>query len=171
VAIKDALLPELDQEAAATRRMLERLPEDKLDWKPAEKSMTLSRLATHLAELPMWGHQTLITDELDINPPGGEPYVGEQLTSVPEILEKFDANVEKLRDALASTDDEAIMQPWTLKAAGQDVFTLPRIGVIRGMVMNHVIHHRGQLSVYLRLLDVPLPATYGPSADDTMGMR
>lgn len=171
MAIKDALLPELEQEVAATRRMLERVPEDKLGWKPAEKSMTLSRLATHLAELPVWGLQTLITEELDINPPGGEPFVGEQLESVPEILEKFDGNVAKFRDALASTDDEVIMQQWTLKAAGQDIFTLPRVGVIRGMVMNHIIHHRGQLSVYLRLIDVPLPATYGPSADDTMGMQ
>jgi uncharacterized damage-inducible protein DinB len=166
VAIREALLVELAMETAATRRVLERVPEDKLDWKPAEKSMTMSRLATHLAEMPSWGVHALTKDELDINPPGGEPYKLPELGSVQEIVELFDTNVAKLLAALESTSDEEFKRPWTLKKGGVEVFTEPKIGVLRWMVMNHSIHHRGQLSVLLRLNGVPLPAIYGPSADE-----
>jgi uncharacterized damage-inducible protein DinB len=168
VAIKDALLGELEHEVGATRRLLERLPEDKFDWKPADKSMTLGRLATHLAELPTWGVHAITMDELDINPPGGEPYQPTQLGSVSEILELFDSNIAKLRETIQSTSDEEFKKPWTLKNAGEEVFTQPKIGVLRGMVMNHTIHHRGQLTVFLRLNGVLLPGTYGPSADEQM---
>jgi uncharacterized damage-inducible protein DinB len=168
VAIKEALLPELEQEASSTRKLLERVPEDKLDWKPADKSMTMGRLATHLAEMPTWGVHALSMDELDINPPGGEPYQPVQAGSVSEILEQFDTNIAKLRDAIESASDEDFMKPWTLKNGGEEVFTMPKVAVLRGMVMNHTIHHRGQLSVFLRLNDVPLPGTYGPSADEPM---
>jgi uncharacterized damage-inducible protein DinB len=168
VAIREALLVELEMEAAATRRHLERLPEDKLDWKPADKSMTMSRLATHLAEMPSWGVEVLTTDEMDINPPGGEPYRPLELESVPEILELFDDKVAKLRAALESTSDEDFGKPWTFKDGGVEIFTEPKLGVLRAMVLNHAIHHRGQLSVFLRLNGVPLPATYGPSADEQM---
>ena len=169
MAISESLLPEIEQEAAATRRLLERVPEDKLSWKPAEKSMTLSRLATHMAELPLWGVSALTVDEFDIDPPGGEGFVPTQLQSVSEIVELFDANLLKLTDVLGSTKDEAFHEPWTFKAGGQEIFTQPRLAVVRG-TLNHIIHHRGQLTVFLRLCDVPLPGTYGPSADDRLGM-
>jgi len=168
VAIREALLVELAMEGAATRRYLERLPEDKLDWKPADKSLTLSRLATHLADLPSWGTKVLTTDEMDINPPGGEPYELVELGSASEILDLFDANHAKLLAALESTGDEEFGKSWTLKNAGVEIFTEPKLGVLRWMVLNHAVHHRGQLSVYLRLNGVPLPATYGPSADEQM---
>ncbi len=166
MAIREALLPEIAHETTNTRKFFERLPNDKLSWKPAEKSMTLSRLATHLAELPIWGENAVTLDELDIAPPGSEPPVWTELGSVPEILELFDTNVAKLKAAVESADDETLMKPWTLKVQGEDIFTLPKLAVIRSMVMNHALHHRGQLSVYLRLCDVPVPATYGPSADE-----
>jgi uncharacterized damage-inducible protein DinB len=140
--------------------------EDKLDWKPANKSMTMGRLATHLAEMPSWGVHALAMDELDINPPGGEPYQPVELGSVSEMLELFDTHVAKLLETLASTSEEDLNKPWTLKNGGEEIFTQPKIGVLRGMVMNHAIHHRGQLSVFLRLNGVPLPAIYGPSADE-----
>ena len=168
MAIREALLVELAMETAATRKVLARVPEDKLDWKPADKSMTMGRLATHLAENPSWGVHTLTMDELDINPPGGEPYKPVELGSVAEIVELFDANVAKLMATLEATSDDEFRRPWTLKNAGEEIFTEPKIGVLRGMVMNHSIHHRGQLSVYLRLNGVPLPAIYGPSADEQM---
>jgi uncharacterized damage-inducible protein DinB len=168
VAIREALLVELAMETAATRKVLERVPEDKLDWKPADKSMTMCRLATHLAEMPSWGVHALTLDELDINPPGGEPYQPVELGSVSEILELFDTNVAKLLATLESTSDDEFKRPWTLKNGGEEIFTEPKIGVLRGMVMNHSIHHRGQLSVFLRLNGVPLPAIYGPSADEGM---
>jgi uncharacterized damage-inducible protein DinB len=167
VTISESILPELEHESRLTRQMLERVPEDKFDWKPAEKSMTLRQLTSHMSMLPGWGLMTLTTDELDIDPPGGEPYVPPQLNSLGEILDHFDAELAKLRDAIASTDDATFMKPWTFKAGGEEVFTLPKIGVIRSTILNHLIHHRGQLSVYLRLNDVPLPMTYGPSADET----
>jgi uncharacterized damage-inducible protein DinB len=168
VAIREALLVELAMEGAATHKYLERLPEDKLDWKPADTSMTMNRLATHLAEMPSWGVEILTTDEMDINPPGGEPYKPVELGSVSEILELFDANHAKLLAALESTGDEEFGKPWTFKDGGVEVFTEPKLGVLRAMVLSHAIHHRGQLSVYLRLNGVPLPATYGPSADEAM---
>ena len=169
MAISESLLPEIEQEAAATRRLLERVPEDKLSWKPHEKSMPLGRLATHLAELPEWGVSALAVDEFDVSPAGGEPFVPTQLRSVSEIVELFDSNLGKFVEILGSTKDEAFSEPWTLKAGGQDIFTEPRLAVLR-MTLNHIIHHRGQLTVFLRLCDVPLPGTYGPSADDTLGM-
>ncbi len=169
MAIAESFLPEIEQEAAATRRLLERLPEDRLSWKPAEKSMTLGRLSTHLAELPSWGVSALTLDELDVNPPGGEGFVPTQLQSVSAVLELFEANLAKFVDILRGTSDDAFMEPWTLKARGEEIFTLPRVAMVRS-TLNHIIHHRGQLTVFLRLCDVPLPGTYGPSADDTMGL-
>jgi uncharacterized damage-inducible protein DinB len=168
VAIKDALLQELEQEAAATRKLLKNVPEERLEWKPADKSMTLSRLATHLAELPGWGVHTLTTEEMDINPPGAEPYKPVQLQTVSEILELHDTNIAKLREAIAASSDDDFMKPWTFKNAGAVIFTQPRIGVLRGMVLNHTVHHRGQLSVFLRLSGASVPGTYGPSADEPM---
>jgi uncharacterized damage-inducible protein DinB len=168
MAIKDALLGELEHEVAATRRMLERVPEDRLKskWKPAEKSMTLSRLASHVAELPTWGVHALNLDELDIAPPGEEPQTGAQLESTAEIVATFDTNISNMRDAIQSTSDEKFMTLWTLKKSGEDIFSIPKIAVLRNFVINHMVHHRGQLSVFLRLCDVAVPQTYGPTADE-----
>lgn len=166
MAIKDAFLEELEQEAPLTRRYLERVPEDKLLWKPHQKSMTLGRLANHIAELPNWGELILTQDEFDIAPSGEESYEVSQADNVKDILAIYDANLERLRERLDATADDAFMQTWTLKNGGQEVFSAPRAGVTRSSVFNHIVHHRAQLSVYLRMNDVPLPASYGPSADE-----
>lgn len=167
MSINQMLLPEFDQEMANTRPCLERVPDDKISWAPHEKSMTLGRLASHIAEIPIWLTQTLATDSLDLNPPGGEPWQPTNLGSSKEIVDFFDAQVAEARKALeAASDDAAFHQPWSLLSAGHTYFTMPRIAVIRSMVMNHLVHHRGQLTVYLRLHDVPVPSTYGPSADE-----
>ncbi|UCG85788.1 MAG: DinB family protein [Gemmatimonadota bacterium] len=163
--ISEALIPELDQEAAATRRLLERVPEDKLDWKPHEKSMSLGRLATHLAELPGWGKVTIEQDVLDIG--GFQPTI---LKTVSEMVGLFDKNVSEFRVILGETPDAEFMKTWTMKHEGKEVFAAPKIAVVRNMVMNHLVHHRGQLTVFLRLNDVPLPMIYGPSADETGGL-
>ncbi|UCF19360.1 MAG: DinB family protein [Gemmatimonadota bacterium] len=167
MAINESLLIELQQEAAATRKVLENIPEDKLAWRPHEKSMTLSRLATHIAELPAWGEVMLSRDEFDIAPPGAPPFQPQELGSVAEILDLFDKNVAKLRELAGSTSDEDFRKQWTLLKGGNQVFTAPRIGVVRSTLFNHTIHHRGQLTVFLRLVGAPVPGTYGPSADET----
>lgn len=166
MAFKDALLPEFDHEAALTRKCLERLPEDKLDWRPHEKSWTLQQLANHLANLYSWADYTMQTDFLDLKPPEGEGFKPVILNSRQEILDAFEKNVAASRKAIDSATDEALLKPWTLKAGEQTIFTMPRIGVLRSTVMNHIIHHRGQFTIYLRLNNVPVPSIYGPSADE-----
>src|SRR5271168_1282748 len=157
MAMRDALLPEFDHEMATTRRTLERAPEDKADWKPHEKSMTLGRLAGHLAELPSFGASMFQGDSLDFAPvPGAPPRKPAVMTSRRELLELFDKNVANARAAIASASDEDLRKTWTLLNGGKTLFTLPRIVAVRGFMMNHVIHHRGQFSVYLRLNDVPV---------------
>jgi uncharacterized damage-inducible protein DinB len=163
VAIKDALLPEFDRETGITRRLLERVPDDKLGWKPHQKSMTLGRLALHVAELPSWGSMVLKDTELNLDTSAYKPV---EPQSRAEVLAKFDETVVGTRKALAEVTDGELMMMWTLKADGKAMFSMPRVAVIRGMVMNHMIHHRGQLSVYLRENDVPIPSIYGPSADE-----
>jgi uncharacterized damage-inducible protein DinB len=163
MAIKDALLTEFDREMGTTRKLLERVPDDTLTWKPHARSMTLGRLATHLAELPGWA-QTVIRDGgFEIRP--GE-YTPRVLGTRAEILALFDEKVAAARALIASMGDGEMMDTWTLKSEGRDVFTLPKAAVLRSFLMNHVIHHRGQLSVFLRLRDVPVPPIYGPSADE-----
>jgi uncharacterized damage-inducible protein DinB len=164
--ISQALLPEFDMEIANTRKTLERVPEDKPDFRPHPKSMTMSRLAGHVAEIPIWATKTLSEDELDTNPAGGAQMQPGVMTSRKELLAKFDAEVKKARAALASTTDEAMMQTWTLKNAGKTVLAFPRVAVMRSFVMNHMVHHRAQLGVYLRMNDVAVPSIYGPSADE-----
>lgn len=166
MAIKDALLTEWDQEMASTRRCLERVPEDKLAWMPHQKSMTLGRLASHLAEMPMWASGTLDADELDMAPPGKPPMEAANFKSGAEILDFFDKNASAARASLERATDESLLSNWTLKKGGKDIMTLPKIVCLRSFVMNHSIHHRGQMTVYLRLLDVPVPSVYGPSADE-----
>ena len=160
--IKNTLLAEFDQEMAGTRKCLERVPEGKTEWQPHPKSMTLGRLAGHLAELPTWVVETMKRDELSLD---GQytPFIS---SSPKELLAMFDAKVAEARALIQSATDEEMMKPWSLKVRGQTAFTMPKIAVLRGMVMNHIIHHRGQLTVYLRLNDVPVPSLYGPSADE-----
>ena len=156
------LLPEFDHEMANTRKTLERLPEDKLDFTPHEKSWAMRQLAGHVAQLPGWVTVTLESTELDLEQPFPQP----TLDSRDDILATFDGAVKGARAVLEAASAEDLMVPWTLKMGDQVVFTMPRIGVLRSFVMNHVIHHRGQLTIYLRLTGAPLPALYGPSADE-----
>jgi uncharacterized damage-inducible protein DinB len=162
--ISDGLLQELTMEATRTRALLERLPEDKLDWKPHDKSMPLGRLATHIAELPGWGTLTLEQDVLEMD--GFTPTICD---SVSAILETHDKAVAEFEKVLKAAPDEEYAKTWTMKFNGQEVFSAPKMGVVRDFVLNHIVHHRGQLTVYLRLNDVPLPMTIGPSADETGG--
>ena len=166
MAINQALLGEFDHEMANTRKSLERVPDAKFDWKPHAKSMTMGRLANHIASIPHWGKLTLESSNFDVNPPGGQHVKMPELKTKAEVLAFFDKSVPEARAAIAAASDQAMMAPWTLLNGGKTVFTLPRIGVLRAMIMNHMIHHRAQLGVYLRLNDVPVPSIYGPSADE-----
>ena len=166
MSIAQSLLPEYDHEMAITRKHLERTPLDQKDWKPHTKSMTLGALAMHLAEIPSWTATTLTSTELDISPVDGPGYTPPNFATVAEMLASFDKQVREGRAALAAAKDADFMVPWSLQAAGATLFTLPRLGVIRTWVLNHMAHHRGQFSVYLRMRDVPVPQTYGPSADE-----
>jgi uncharacterized damage-inducible protein DinB len=163
MSIAQGLLAEFDMETASTRKTLERLPEDKLEWKPDPKSMSMGRLAAHVAEMTSWAALTLSTDELDFASAPYEPVVAK---SREDVLQLADKNAVAARAAIAAASDADFMKPWTLRAGDQIFFTMPKIAVIRGMVMNHTIHHRGQLTVYYRLNGVPVPALYGPSADE-----
>jgi|SRR6185437_4937646 len=164
MAISQALLPEFDHEIANTRKSLERVPESKFDWKPHTKSMSMGALAGHIATIPTYTKTTFETQQFDVASSGG-PRPPELKTRA-EILSFFDKSAAEARAALAAVSDENLMKPWSLLNAGKPIFTLPRIGVFRSMIMNHMIHHRAQLGVYLRLNDVPVPSIYGPSADE-----
>jgi uncharacterized damage-inducible protein DinB len=166
--IHDWLLPEFDQEMAVTRKLLERCPDAKLTWKPHPKSWTMGQLASHVADTPGWAALTFGGDSFDVAPPGVEPAKHEPPKSQTELLEKFDKNVSDARAAVSAAEDNELMVEWSLLAGGQVIFKMPRVAVWRSMIMNHHIFHRGQLSVYLRLNDIPVPAVYGPSADEQM---
>lgn len=166
VSIAESLLPEFDHEGATTRVCLERSPQDKWDWKPHDKSFSLGALAGHIANLPSWVLVALNNDTFDMAPKGEEPAKSPVPESTEQALEFFDKNVAEARAAIASASDEQLTGNWTLLSGGKSVLTMPRIAVLRSFVMNHLIHHRGQLTVYLRLNDIPVPAVYGPSADE-----
>ena len=158
----DALLPEFDHEMTTTRKLLERVPEDRFEWKPHAKSMSLGTLATHLAYLPHWAEETMTQSELDV---AGYP-VPDVPKSRADLLAVFDANVTAARANLTGKTDAELMAPWALKSAGHTIFSMPKASVLRSFVVNHIVHHRGQLSVYLRMNDIPVPSIYGPSADE-----
>lgn len=163
MGMNHAFLGELVHEAASTQKMLALVPADKADYTPHEKSFSLGALAVHVAEMYGWVAMTVNTDELDFatytyNPP---PF-----TTGDELVARVDRYVAEGRAALAATNDDALGQPWTLRSGEHVMFTMPRSQCLRSMVFNHIVHHRGQLSVYLRLLNVPLPGMYGPSADE-----
>ena len=162
MAIADSLLPEFDHEMTVTRKLLERVPEDRLDWQPHHKSMTLGRLAQHVATIPRWGDVTLSRTEFDL---ASEPPPG-PMASRAEMLAAFDGHVATARAALVGKGDGEMTAAWALKRDGSTIFSMPRTAVWRSFVMSHIIHHRAQLGVYLRMHDVPLPSVYGPSADE-----
>jgi uncharacterized damage-inducible protein DinB len=164
--ISDALLPEFDQEMANTRKCLARIPDDKFSYKPHPKSFEMGALAMHIATMLEWGVVTLNSDNFDYAPVGGEPYVAPKAKDNAELLAIFDKNSAGFRAALAAAENEDMMKPWSLLGGGVTMFTMPKVAVVRGMIFNHIVHHRGQLSVYLRMCDVPVPAIYGPSADE-----
>ncbi len=164
--LKDSILPEFDMEMDATRRTLERIPDGKFDWKPHDKSGTLGWIAGHLANIPHWAVMTMNQDSLDLAPVGQERPAPPKPASRKEVLDHFDKNRAAARAVLAAGDDAHYAKPWALLMGGRQLFSEPRSAVLRRMVFNHIIHHRGQLTVYLRLLNIPVPALYGPSADE-----
>lgn len=164
MSINQALLPEFDQEMANTRKTLERVPDDKMGWTPHPKSFPMGTLALHVAQLPGWMTMTITTDELEVGNQPGYPPPAENKQKA--LLDLFDKNVAEAREALAGASDETLMKPWSLIVRGNKAFTFPKIAVLRSFVMNHLIHHRAQLGVYLRLNDVAVPGLYGPSADE-----
>lgn len=165
-AIAQSLLPEFDLEMAGTRKVLERITDKVATWKPHPKSFPAGDLSLHIANLAGWTSVTLQQTELDMNPPGGPAWTPPKYESPAATLQLFDENVKKSRAAIAATSDADFMVTWTLRNGGQAIFSLPRIGVYRSFCMNHIIHHRAQLTVYLRINDIPLPSLYGPSADE-----
>jgi uncharacterized damage-inducible protein DinB len=167
MSIAQMLLPEYDQEMANTRKILERLPDGKFDYKPHEKSMALGRLAGHISELPTYATITMTTDSFDV-PDNYQPLVP---TTKKQVLESFDKNAAEARAAIASATDEQMLKVWSLRARGKEMFSMPRAAVLRTMVMSHLVHHRAQLGVYLRLNNVEIPGMYGPSADDMKSMQ
>lgn len=166
MAIKDALLPEFDHEMATTRTLLEIVPEQHRDWLPHSKSYTLGQLAGHIANLPAWLSATMDATELDLN--SAAAWTPPSYSTTQANVAYFDSMVTRGRDSLSRAADADFMVGWTLRTGDVKQFTLPRIAVVRSFVLNHIIHHRGQLSVYLRLRDVPLPNIYGPTADTRM---
>jgi uncharacterized damage-inducible protein DinB len=165
MTISETFLPEYDQEMASSRKFIERVPDDKLTWKPHEKSMTLGRLASHMAEMAVWAEHSVNLDRLVLGPEM-RPF---NAASRAELLETFDKNVPIARAGIERTSDEQFAKIWELEYQGQVMISMPRIAVLRGVVMNHMIHHRGQLSVYFRLNDIPVPGVYGPSGDERPG--
>ena len=166
MSISASLLLGFDQESIGTRKTLERIPADKFDYKPHEKSLTMIQLATHVANMLNWGTTTLTQDNFDFQPVGSEPYKEEPAKSVEELLATYDKHAAAFRVALAAATDDEFMANWSLLKGGETLFSMPRIACLQSMIFNHIIHHRAQLCVYLRMNDVPVPALYGPSADE-----
>ncbi len=162
MSIAQSLLPEFDHEMANTRRALERIAKDQLGFRPHERSMSLAGLATHIAHGAGWLASTMQADVLALDSFAPPP----EVTSAAEAVAIFDRNVQEGRALLAAATDEAMLANWSITRGGATVFAMPRVGVVRSFVMNHLIHHRGQLTVYLRLTGVPVPDLYGPSADE-----
>jgi uncharacterized damage-inducible protein DinB len=163
MAIRDMILPEFDQEMSNTRKMLERIPDDRFDFQPHPRSWKVNRLAGHLADIPSWVSHTMKVDLLDMKAGDYTPF--EPVTRK-ELLDKFDEYTHEAREAIAAASDEQLQAIWSMRWDGKTVMTMPRLAVLRSVVLNHLIHHRAQLGVYLRLMNVAVPGMYGPSADD-----
>ena len=164
MAIAELLLPEFDHEVGTTRKLLERVPDAELAWKPHGKSMSLGELASHISLIPVWAGTILDATSFDMAAASLRP---EPKSSTADIVSAFDAGARATRARLTAKSDPEMTALWTLKRGADQVLSVPRIGALRGFIMNHLIHHRGQLSVYLRLLNVPVPSMYGPSADES----
>jgi uncharacterized damage-inducible protein DinB len=165
MAIGNGIIMELKHEAVNTRKMLERVPFEKATWKPHEKSTGLVPLAAHVARVLSWVERAMTKDEFDMGVPGAFPKI-ELPKNTAELLQGLDNNVAQAIKHLESATDEVLMKPWTFRNGDHVIFTMPKAAVVRNMALNHMYHHRGQLSVYLRLLDVPVPGMFGPSADE-----
>ena len=168
MSIADVMVAEFEHEMYSTRQLLELVPADKSNFKPHAKSWNLGDLSVHIANLPVWAVMTINDTELDLNPPGGPTWTPPTYSSPAATVAQFDENVKNAKTAIGETSDEAMMVTWTLKNGGEHVLAMPRVAVLRTFVLNHMIHHRGQLTVYLRMCDVALPSTYGPTADNPM---
>ncbi len=163
MSIREKMLTEFDYEMESTRKLLEALPDQVSDYKPHPRSMTLSKLAGHVAQLPAWAHATITMDGFNINMSEWVPF---QPKTKKEVLDEFEKSVKQGREAISTLKDEDLIKTWTLTMDGKEVFSMPRGAVLRSTVMNHLIHHRAQLGVYLRMLDRAIPGMYGPSADE-----
>ena len=162
MSLNQSLLSELDQEMASTRKALERVPTEKFGWKPHDKSGTMGWLANHIATIPQWATTTLQTETFNADGVAPPP----QAANTEDLLALFDNCVAEFKQILGNASDDSLKQTWSMIYGGQKIMEMPRIAVLRGMILNHLIHHRGQLTVYLRLNDIPVPALYGPSADE-----
>jgi uncharacterized damage-inducible protein DinB len=161
--LNEAFIAELKHEAAATKRILERVPQEKFDWKPHEKSMTLGRLATHVAELPGFLNSILTMDDFDFTKGDYKP---SRANTPEELMNVFQQQLDGVVQTLQNTSDEKMQSTFTLRSGNHIIASVPRMVAVRSMAMNHIIHHRGQIAVYLRLIDIPVPGMYGPSADE-----
>ena len=166
MTIGQMMLSEFDREMQNTRKTLERVPDDQWNWKPHDKSGTVGWLAGHVAILPSWATMTIQTEQLDVAAVDGPRFQLPKIDNKKDLLAQFDKNTKEARAALTSASDQELMKDWTLLAGGKTIFTMPKVACVRGMVLNHLIHHRAQLTVYFRLLGVPVPGLYGPSADE-----
>ncbi|MHC9541499.1 MAG: DinB family protein [Vulcanimicrobiota bacterium] len=161
-----SLMLEFDQELAQTRKTLERVPDPLFGWKPHEKSFTMGEMAAHIESLLEWGLDVLTKDSYDARPEDMAANKAKEPKTQAELIASFDKHREQFRAALEKMDNDSFLKPWSLSVGGKNIFTIPRIAAVRGMIMNHMIHHRGQLTVYFRLNDIPVPGLYGPSADE-----
>ncbi|MBA2117339.1 DinB family protein [Bremerella alba] len=168
MSLSQIVFADFEQEIANTRKTLERVPDDKWDWKIHEKSNTIGWVTGHLAEIPAWTVSLWDHDQLDINPPGGPGYQPPQLNGHADALALFDKNVATARVAIAGITEEDLNKPWSLLDGGNVLLTMPKMAVMRTFVINHLVHHRAILTVYLRVNAVPVPALYGPSGDESM---
>jgi uncharacterized damage-inducible protein DinB len=166
MTISETLLPEFDQEMATLRKLVDRVPEDKFSWKPHEKSMSLGRLAGHVSEMPQFASFIINQEKFEITSGQAPPF---NPATKAELMAGLDKNVAEARAVIAGASDEHLGKAWSFLFGGNVVMELPRAAALRTVVMNHIIHHRGQLSVFLRLLNVPVPSIYGPSADEPIG--
>lgn len=166
MSLSQLLFADLEQEFANTRRTLERVPDEKWDWKIHEKSNTIGWVATHLGRIPSWTNFTFDRDSLDLNPADGANFDPPTPTNCAENLKIFDENVAQAIETLRNVDNTTLELPWTLLSGGEKIFTIPKHMVIRTWVINHLVHHRAILTVYFRVNDIPVPALYGPSADE-----